>query len=248
MERKITFMGVLTEGFGIGLKNVVPLILSCLLWIVTIWIPYINVGTTIAISTIPLQLSRGTVINPLFIFEAKYRQYMGEYLILMGLMGIAMSVAAVFFFVPAMVISVAWSLAVLLMLDKGISPLEAIMQSNKATYGYKWLIFGVGIALAVAALIAVIIVAMIPAIGFILILAVLVLTAAISLSCSAVIYRDLTKPCCCCCSSAPEVAEEPAPAPAPAPEPEPAPAPVAEEAPAPKKVDDDNPFSDILNS
>lgn len=183
MERKITFMGVLTEGFGIGLKNVVPLILSCLLWIVTIWIPYINVGTTIAINTIPLQLSRGVVINPLFIFDAKYRQFMGEYMILMGLMGLAMGTAAFFFFIPAIVIGVSWSLAVLLMLDKQISPLEAIMKSNKLTYGYKWLIFGINFALSIISLIVGLIVMIIPGVGIILLLAVAVLTATISLSC-----------------------------------------------------------------
>ncbi len=239
MEKKITFMGVLTEGFGISLKNVVPLILSCLLWIVTIWIPYINVGTTIAISTIPLELSRGRVINPLFIFDAKYRQFMGEYFILMGLMGIAMAAASVFFFFPAVVIGVAWSLAVLLMLDRKISPLEAIMESNKCTYGYKWLIFGIGLAVGVAGLIALIIAMLIPFIGGILAIAVMALIVTINLSCSAVIYRRLTTDC----GDAPA----PAPAPKPAPEPIPAPAPEPEPAPAPAPADDDNPFSDILN-
>lgn len=210
MEKKITFMGVLSEGFGIGVKNVVPLILTYLLWMVTIWIPYINVGTTIAISTIPLQLSRGAVINPLFIFEAQYRQFMGEFLILCALMGMAILFASFFFFIPAIVISIAWSLAILLMLDKKISPLEAIMESNKATYGYKKIIFAITAVIGITSIIVISILSIIPFIGTLLVLVVCALTSAISSSCTAVIYRDLITPKCCCCSTpeAPAVIEE----------------------------------------
>ena len=74
-ERKITVMGVIQEGIGVGLKNSLSLLGAIVLWILTIWIPYINVGTTIAIYTIPVALSKGKVISPTFIFDAKYRQY-----------------------------------------------------------------------------------------------------------------------------------------------------------------------------
>ncbi len=84
MARKITYSGVLSEALSIGVRNIIPLTLTYLLWIVTIIIPYINVGTTIAISTLPVELSRGNVINPLFIFKSKYRQVMGDYFILVG--------------------------------------------------------------------------------------------------------------------------------------------------------------------
>ncbi len=194
MEKKITVIGVLTEGISIGIKNVVPLLVSCLLYAVTIWIPYINVGTTIAMSTIPLELSRGKVINPLFIFDAKYRKFMGEYMILIALMSMAIITAMFFFFIPALVINTAWSLAVLLLLDKGISPLEAIMESNKATYGYKWTIFGINFAVAVLGLILVSIFMMIPFLGVLLVFATSIAISAISLSCTAVVYRNLTQP------------------------------------------------------
>ena len=61
-ERKITVMGVIQEGIGVGLKNSLSLLGAIVLWILTIWIPYINVGTTIAIYTIPVALSKGKVI------------------------------------------------------------------------------------------------------------------------------------------------------------------------------------------
>lgn len=40
-------------------------------------------------NTIPIELSKGKVISPLFIFDGKYRKYMGEYFTLIGLMYLA---------------------------------------------------------------------------------------------------------------------------------------------------------------
>ncbi|MFR9522955.1 MAG: hypothetical protein SNH94_00080 [Rikenellaceae bacterium] len=231
MEKKISFVSVLTQGAEIGIKNVVPLILTCLLWILTIWIPYINVGTTIAISTIPLQLSKGKIINPLFIFNAEYRQFMGEFLILIAIMSMAIMTAAFFFLIPAIVVGLSWSLAVLLLLDKQISPMDAIMQSNKATYGYKKTIFAINLVLGLAYCLVNYLLLPVFSILFPLILG--AIYAAISWSCTAVIYRDLTKE------------DDPTPTPEVAPEPS---STVEEAAPAPAPVDDDNPFAEILNS
>lgn len=55
-QRKITVSSVLSEGIGLGLKNAPSLLGAVILWLLTIWIPYINVGTTIAIQTIPIEL------------------------------------------------------------------------------------------------------------------------------------------------------------------------------------------------
>lgn len=89
--QRITLQGVLSEGIAIGIKNLASLLVASVLWLVTIWIPYLNVGTTIAMSTIPIELSKGKVISPLFIFDAKYRRYMGEYFTLKGMMWMAIS-------------------------------------------------------------------------------------------------------------------------------------------------------------
>lgn len=115
---------------------------ATILWLLTIWIPYLNVGTTIAMTTIPIELSKGRVISPLFIFDGKYRKFMGEYFTLIGLMYLAIIPALFFMIVPGIIISIGWSLAIYILLDKGVAPGEAMIQSNKATYGYKWTIFG----------------------------------------------------------------------------------------------------------
>ena len=70
-QRKISVVSVLSEGVGLGLKNAPSLLGAVILWLLTIWVPYINVGTTIAIQTIPIELSKGKVISPLFIFDGK---------------------------------------------------------------------------------------------------------------------------------------------------------------------------------
>ena len=72
MEKKsLNVIEVVKGGCEIGVKNAASLVGALFLWIITIWIPYLNVGTTIAINTIPLELSKGKVISPFFIFDGK---------------------------------------------------------------------------------------------------------------------------------------------------------------------------------
>lgn len=193
IERKITIGNVIQEGIGIGLKNSVSLFVAVLLWLITFWIPYLNVGTTIALSTIPIELSKGKVVSPTFIFDAKYRKYMGEYFNLIGLMFLSILPAFFFMVIPAYVIAIGWSLAIFIMLDKGVSPSEALVQSNKATYGYKWTIFFINLIIGLAFVIAASILKLIPFLGGILAFVLYLIFIVTSLGCSAVIYRDLTK-------------------------------------------------------
>lgn len=191
-QKKISVMGVLKEGISLGMKNAVSLLVATVLWIVTIWIPYLNVGTTIAMTTIPIELSKGKVISPVFIFDSKYRKYMGEYFTLIGLMAMAVIPALFFMIVPAIVICIGWSLAIYILLDKGVAPGEAMVQSNKATYGYKWTIFGVQFILGLAYSILSWIFGLIPFLGILLVLCVVIAYVIIGMGCSAVIYRNLT--------------------------------------------------------
>ena len=45
--------------------------------------------------------------------------------------------------ITGIVISISWSIALYMMIDKEIALNESMILSNKATYGYKWKIFGV---------------------------------------------------------------------------------------------------------
>lgn len=150
MNKKIEIMATLKDGIAIAGLNFLSLILVTLLYVITIWIPYLNVGTTIAMSSLPAELAKGNMINPLFIFESKYRRNMGEFFILMALMTGAISVGFMFMGIPGLVISIAWNYAVVLFVDKDMSALDSLRESNRITYGNKWRIFGAEFLIAFA--------------------------------------------------------------------------------------------------
>ena len=147
MEKKLLFGEILNFAFKNGLKNFISLIAAFILWILTIWIPYLNVGTTIALFTLPISMSRGKMISPTEIFKGKYRQYMGEFFMLQGLQSIVLFPAMLFGFFPAIVIGLGWSLSTFLLIDKGMDPSKALAESNKLTFGHKWTIFFVYLVL-----------------------------------------------------------------------------------------------------
>ena len=201
-ERLITVMGVISEGIGIGLRNFLSIFLACILYILTIWVPYINVGTTIGINTLPLKLSKNSnaIISPTYIFDGQYRKYMGEFFNLIGLMSISIFPALLFVIIPAIIICYGWSQALFLLLDKELSPSEAMMQSTKITYGYKKTLFWIDI---VCSLVFFLIAGLLMWIfGMIfnsmvvtaIIMAILIaIFIVIKLACSAVVYRELSK-------------------------------------------------------
>ena len=123
--KKLDFGETLKDSVAIGVKNAPSVIAAVALWLITIWIPYLNVGTTIAITLLPTQLAKGEIVNPLGIFDSKYRRYMGEFFITMGLM-----VFPIF-------------------IEKGKNPIQAIKASNDATYGSKWTMFFVSLVVGV---------------------------------------------------------------------------------------------------
>ncbi len=139
--KRLDFSETLKDSIEIGVKNAPSVIAAVALWLLTIWVPYINIGTTIAIALLPTELAKGEVINPLGIFDSKYRRYMGEYFITMGLMIFPIFIATLFMVVPGIVLSIAWSLAYYFLIVKGKNPIQAIKASNDATYGSKWVIF-----------------------------------------------------------------------------------------------------------
>ena len=189
--KKITVFGVIPEGINIGLKNSASLLGAIVLYILTIWIPYLNVGTTIAMSTIPIELAKGKIISPTFIFNARYRRLMGEYFLLTGFMSMALSSAFIFFIIPGIVLSIAWTLAMYILLDKEVGPIQALRESNKATYGYKWTIFGTRFIIGLAAGIVATLLSLIPYIGVIFVLVLAVLAIATNIGCETVIYKNL---------------------------------------------------------
>lgn len=188
----LTVGKIFNEGMGIALKNAASIFGAAILWVLTIWIPYINVGTTIAISTLPMELAKGNVMSPTAIFDPKYRTFMGEYFVTIGLMMPALMIASAFMVVPGIIISLAWSLALYLVLDKGMNPAAAITESNKLTKGYKWTIFLGKIGLVVIPFVVMIIGGAIGGtIGMIIIVIGYIFVIPATLASDAVVYKAL---------------------------------------------------------
>lgn len=147
--KRLDFATTLQDAIAIGLKNAPSVIAAVALWLITIWVPYINVGTTIAITLLPTRLAKGEIVNPLGIFDSKYRRYMGEYFITMGLMVFPILIGLIFMIVPAIVLSLAWTLSYYFLFEKGKNPIQAIKASNDATYGSKWTMFAVQLVVGI---------------------------------------------------------------------------------------------------
>lgn len=192
MEKiQLSIPETLKDAITVGIKNVPSLIGCAILYILTIWIPYINLGTTIAMCTIPIELSKGNVMSPLSIFDAKYRKYMGEFLLTQMFIGGGIGLAMVFLVIPGIVVMYSWSLALYFVLDKNMNPMEAIMKSNQATYGSKWSMFGVNFIFSLALIIVGCILVMIPYLGYLLLFVLLICAIAFALALQGSIYRQL---------------------------------------------------------
>ena len=193
-------MSILSEGIPLGIANFVTIFGATILWLLTIWIPYLNVGTTIAINTMPIALADNeSPQGPTYIFDSKYRKYMGEYFILLGLMSMALWPAYLFLIIPGIVIGLAWSQALYLLFDKHLTPMDALKESNEKTYGHKWTLFFVGLVYGLAFGIIAMIVAWIFALIDVMFLTVIVILLLVALAMvgsvgiNAVIYRKLCK-------------------------------------------------------
>lgn len=188
----------ISEAVTIGFKNFFPLFITTILYFLTIWIPYLNVGTTIAMLTVPAELSKGKVINPGFIFKSVYRKHIGRFFLFVGFFCMAMFPAMLLLIVPAIVLIFAWSIAAYLLLDKNLNPIKALEKSNEYTYGYKLKIFGIKFVFGfILSIIFSILVALLldhfPKVFIFFSTILTLMISPISLSLDGVIYRELLK-------------------------------------------------------
>jgi hypothetical protein len=139
---QLTVGGIISNAFSLGLRNLGPILGAVLLWAITIWIPYINVGTTIGLTALVIAMSRGDAFSATDIFDPKYRSMMGEYFLLLVFVLFGVFVGYLFFVIPGIIIAIAWGQATYVLIDKNKAPLDCITISNKITYGKKWSIFG----------------------------------------------------------------------------------------------------------
>lgn len=193
-EKKLDIMGTIKDGITIGTKNIGPILVNLVLWILTIWIPYLNVGTTIGLTVgIVSKASKGEPIPMTEIFNPQYRKYMGEYFLVSGLVFLGVSIGMAFLIIPGIVIAIAWCFAILITIDKGKNPSEAITLSNNATYGNKGRMFGIFLIVSIAFFILSVIFSLLGTVGILLIIAAYLFYLFIVIGIQASMYRQLTE-------------------------------------------------------
>lgn len=189
MESKLNFQQTLVDGVNLGIKNIGNLLLMAFLYMITFWIPYLNVGTTIGFYKNVIALSKGEEVVPTSIFKKENFKNLGDFFLLLGLQTAGIGAAAMFFFIPAMVVSLAWQFAMYFFLDKGTSPLKSLSVSYNATLGEKWTLFFVYLACAVVIGLVVGLLAAIPKVGGLLAFLAIIACVAIVIGVEATLYK-----------------------------------------------------------
>src|SRR5215472_16370417 len=106
--QELTVSGIYVNAFKNGIRNVLPLVANIALWGLTAWIPYLNVGTTIGLVSLPAKMSRGETLSPVEIFDGRYRRQMGEFFLVLAFMVMGSLAGYLFGIIPGIVIQMAW--------------------------------------------------------------------------------------------------------------------------------------------
>ena len=190
---KLDIMQTIKDGVRYGLKNFLPLLLMVILYLVTVWIPYLNVGTPIGLYKAVIGIGRGETIDPTAIFAKENFKDLSGFFLLLGLLYMGVTVACFFMFIPGLVMSIAWGFAIYFFLDKKVSPLKALRLSYDTTYGNKWRIFFLGLLCGVVVGILCGVCAMIPKAGAVVAVLMSLLCTAICVAIQGVMYDFFSK-------------------------------------------------------
>jgi hypothetical protein len=188
--QKLNFKQTLVDAFNLGIANILNLLLTALLWIITVWIPYLNVGTTIGFFKIIVALSKGEEIKPTSIFSKENYKGLGDFFLLFGLQTAGIIAAAMLFVAP--IVSLAWQFAFYFFVDKKVSPLKALALSYDTTCGEKWTLFFLYLVFGLIISVVCSLLALVPYIGGILAFAAVIACIAIVMGLEAVLYKHFS--------------------------------------------------------
>ena len=190
---KLDIVKTIGDGIRYGLKNFFPLLLMVILYMVTVWIPYLNVGTTIGLYKAVIGIGRGETIDPTSIFAKENFHNLSGFFLLLGLLYIGTVVAMMFMLIPGIVMGIAWGFAIYFFLDKKVSPLKSLQLSYDTTYGNKWRIFFVGFLTALAIGLVCGLLGAIPKVGGVLAILAAIVCSAIAVAIEGVMYDFFSK-------------------------------------------------------
>ena len=172
---KINVMDTIKDGIQLALKNVLSLILLVILYVLTVWIPYLNVGTTVGLYKA--------------IFDKDNFKFFGNMFLLLGFQTVGITAATAFMFVPGIILSIAWGFAMYLLIDKGVSPLKALTASYDITLGEKWRIFAINLLVGLIIGLVSGLFTLIPKVGFVFTILVVIVGCALAVAVEALMYR-----------------------------------------------------------
>lgn len=190
---KLDIVKTIGDGIRYGLKNFFPLLLMVILYFVTVWIPYLNVGTTIGLYKAVIGIGRGETIDPTSIFAKENFHNLSGFFLLLGLLYIGTVVAMMFMLIPGIVMGIAWGFAIYFFLDKKVSPLKSLQLSYDTTYGNKWRIFFVEFLTALAIGLVCGLLGAIPKVGGVLAILAAIVCSAIAVAIEGVMYDFFSK-------------------------------------------------------
>lgn len=97
----LELMEVYKRCFLSDAKHLIPVAIASALWLATVWIPFVNIGTTIAMFTLPIWIVEGRKLSPIDLFLGEHRAKMFGFFRLQGLV-----LAACFVFLLVMMSAV----------------------------------------------------------------------------------------------------------------------------------------------
>ena len=190
---KLDISQTIKDGFNLGLKKFFPFLLTVLLYLVTCWIPYLNIGTTIGLYKIIIALGRDEKIDPISLFDKENFKPMGGFFLLLGLQMMGLTLAFICLFIPGIVLGIAWGFAMFFFLDKKTSPVKALQLSFDATYGNKWRIFFTGLLCGLILAVVGGLLMLIPKVGMVLYVIAMILWFVIYYAIYSVMYDFFSK-------------------------------------------------------
>ncbi len=188
MENKLNFGETLKGAFNLAVTNSGSLVLMIILYVLTIWVPYVNIGTTIGLIRAIAAIGRGESVNATDIFKKENFKCFSDFFVLLAIEFGGIGAAAIFMFVPAVVLSLAWGYAPFFLVEKGTAPVKSLSLSYKVTFGEKWTIFFLSAVLCIAVSIVSYIFGLIPKVGGIFALLVTLFGFLVSICLEAKLY------------------------------------------------------------
>ena len=188
MENKLNFVETLKGALNLAIANMGSLVVMILLYVLTIWIPYLNIGTTIGLIKAIAAIGRGETVNATDIFKKENFKSFSDFFVLLAIEFGGVGAAAIFMLVPAIVLGIAWGYAPYFLVDKGTAPVKSLSLSYKVTVGEKWTIFFLTLVLGLAISIVSCILGLIPYLGGILVMIVSIFGSLVSICLEAKLY------------------------------------------------------------